>query len=64
MMHIYLLTFFTFGTRAVPGLSQRGAAVRLQCCPVDVDLTAIIDYFQPAGAFSSLCFVKKNNYTY
>lgn len=48
------LTFFTFGTRAVPGLSQCGTAVGLQCSPVDVDLTAIIDHLQPAGALSSL----------
>lgn len=48
-------TFFTFGTGAVPGFSQCGAAVGLQCRPVDVDLTAIIDYLQPAGTLSSLC---------
>lgn len=46
--------FFTFGTGAVPGFSQCGAAVGLQCRPVDVDLTAIIDYLQPAGTLSSL----------
>lgn len=50
------LTLFTFGTRAVPGFSQCGTTVGLQCGPVDVDLTAVIDYLQPAGALSSLCF--------
>lgn len=59
MVHIDHLTFFTFSTRAVPGFSQCGAAMGLQCSPVDVDLTAIIDYLQPAGAFSSLCFMKQ-----
>ncbi len=59
MVHIDHLTFFTFGTRAVPGFSQCGAAVGLERGPVDVDLTAIIDYLQPAGALSSLCFMKQ-----
>lgn len=46
--------FFTFGTWAVPSFSQCGTAVGLQCGPVDVDLTAIVDDLQPASALSSL----------
>lgn len=52
-------TFFTFGTRAVPGFSQGGAALGLQSGSVDVDLTAIIDYLQPAGALGRLCATEK-----
>lgn len=46
--------FFTFGTGAVPGFSQCGTAVRLQRGSVDIDLTAVIDDLQPAGALSGL----------
>lgn len=59
MEHIDHLTLFTFGTRAVPGFSQCGTAVGLQCSPIDVDLTAIIDDLKPAGALSSLCVMKQ-----
>lgn len=60
MVHIDHLTFFTFCTWAVPGFSQCGTAVGLQRSPVDVDLTTIIYYLQPAGALSSLCFNETN----
>lgn len=49
------LTFFTFAAGAVPGLPQRGTAVRLQRGPVDVDLAAVVDDLQPAGALDRLC---------
>lgn len=48
-------TSFTLGAGAVPGFSQRSAALRLQSGAVDVDLTAIVDDLQPAGALGGLC---------
>lgn len=53
-------TFFTLGTRAVPGLSQRGAAVRLQGGSVDVHLTTVVDHLQPARALRRLWFIRSN----
>lgn len=50
----YSFTFFTFGTGAVPGLPQGSTAVGLQGCTIDVDLTAAVDDFQPAGTLSRL----------
>lgn len=49
------ITFFTFATGAVPGFPQGGTAVRLQRGPIDVDLTAVIDNLEPAGALDRLC---------
>lgn len=57
--HIDHLTPFTFGTWAVPGFPQCGTAVGLQCSSVDVDLTAIIDHLEPAGALSGLCVLRR-----
>lgn len=54
------ITFFTFSTWTVPGFSQRGTAVRFQGSSIDVDLTAIVDHLQPAGALTRLCFRKEN----
>lgn len=50
-----IITFFTFATGAVPGFPQGGTAVRLQRGPVDVDLAAVIDNLEPAGALDRLC---------
>ena len=38
-----------------PGGSQCGAALRLQCGSVDVDLTAVVLYRQPARTLHTVC---------
>lgn len=41
-------------TGAAPGGSQCGAAFRLQCGSVDVDLAAVVLYCQPARTFHTV----------
>lgn len=55
------LTFFTFAAGAVPGFPQGGAAVGLERGPVNVDLAAVIDNLEPAGALGRLCFAGRHS---
>lgn len=40
---------------AAPGRSQCGAALRLQCGSVDIDLAAVVLHRQPAGTLHTVC---------
>lgn len=46
-------------TGAAPGRSQRGATLRLQRGSVDVDLTAVVLYREPASALHAICGAKE-----
>lgn len=46
-------------TGAAPGRPQGGAALGLQSGSVDVDLTAVVLYGQPAGALHTVCGVQE-----
>lgn len=52
------LTDFTGFTWAAPSSSQCGAALRLQGGSVDVDLTAVVLYCQPASTLHTVCGAK------
>lgn len=46
-------------TGAAPGRPQGGAALGLQSGSVDVDLTAVVLYGEPAGALHTVCGVEE-----
>ncbi len=52
---MYELTDLAGFTGAAPGGSQCGAALRLQCGSVNVDLAAVVLYRQPAGTLHTVC---------